>query len=336
MSTADQVLWLLRREPAAVSGEEIAAQLGVSRNAVWKAVVALRARGYVIDAVTRKGYTLRSERNALNERQVRRWLDPSLQGLDIRVRESVSSTNTLLKKEAEQGAPEGQVLLAERQTEGRGKMGRSFYSPKGSGLYLSVLLRPTLPAEQSLSITTAAAAAAARAIEDISGRKTGIKWVNDVYVEGRKVCGILTEASMDLEGGGLSWAVLGIGVNLREPEGGFGPQLAEIAGAVFDRAPPPGARARLAAGLLNCFFGYYRELEKQTYLKDYRDRFLLRGMDVTVVRGEESFRGKALGTDDQARLILRLRDGTRAAFSAGEVSVEKDFLRQLRERKEST
>ena len=193
MNVADEILELLESSGAPLSGEEMARQLGVSRNAVWKAVQRLREDGYQIEAATNRGYQLVSADNALTPQSVRRLLEGPAQSCAIEVRDSVTSTNTVLKSIAEQGGAEGMALIAQQQTQGKGRLGRSFLSPKGTGLYLSVLLRPRFPAEEALSITTAAAVAVAETIDQLTGQQAKIKWVNDVYLRGRKVCGILTE-----------------------------------------------------------------------------------------------------------------------------------------------
>ena len=194
------------------------------------------------------------------------------------------------------------------------------------------MLRPSFSAQEALSITTAAAVAAAEAIDSLTGgeEEARIKWVNDVYYRARKVCGILTEASIDFETGGLHYAVLGIGVDLAEPEGGFSPELREVAGALFPAAPPPGARTKLAAQIIDRFFGYYRQLPGRGYMAEYRRRSLLTGVGITFQQGEELREGIVTGVDEEARLLVRLPDGTEQVFAAGEVQIQKDFLQRLR------
>ena len=335
MDIANAVLALLEESGAPLSGEGLAARLGVSRNAVWKAVGKLRAAGYEIEAATNRGYLLRSDSNVLAPANIRRYLVGSARQAALDVRPKVGSTNAVVKELAERGGCQGMVVIAEEQTAGRGRLGRSFLSPKGDGLYMSVLLRPRFPAGESLSITTAAAAAVAQAIEDVTGRAAGIKWVNDIYLDGYKVCGILTEASVDFETQGLRYAVLGIGINVREPAGGFPQEIAEIAGALYRGEPPLGLRNRLAAQVLNHFFAYYDELPQRTYLPEYRRRSLLTGMEIAFSEGGRRRTGVVLGVDEEARLLARLPDGSTAAFSAGEVDIQKDFLAKLRAGKEN-
>ncbi len=212
--------------------------------------------------------------------------------------------------------------MAEEQTAGRGRRGRSFYSPKGTGLYLSILLRPKQHAEAALQITTAAAVATAEAIEQVSGLPCEIKWVNDIYREGKKLCGILTEASLDVESGGLNYAILGIGINALPPAGGFPPELRGIAGSVFEGRGEADLRCRLAAALLDRFAGYYRELGSERCFAEYRRRSLVLGKRVTVFSGGEA-QGEALALDLERDYSLRVRwdDGLESCLNSGEVSV---------------
>lgn len=339
MKLEDRLLDMLEAAETPVSGAEMAAKTGVSRNAVWKAMGRLRERGYVIEGATNRGYRLISDGAVLSAENVRRLLrEPARSLAALRVEETVTSTNTVVKELAEAGGAEGMVVIAREQTAGKGRLGRSFYSPKGTGLYMSLLLRPRFDASESLWITTAAAVAVARAIETVTGREARIKWVNDVYVEGYKVCGILTEASVDFETRGLHYAVLGIGINVQEPPMGFSPELRDIAGALYSREEtvPAGAPSRLAAGVLSEFFGFYQSLTEKAFLPEYRERSLLTGVEVSFTRGEETGRGRVEGVDDQARLLVALPSGETIALGAGEVQIGKEFLEQIRGKREKT
>jgi len=321
MSAADQVLRILEENRGkTVSGEKMAAALGLSRAAVWKAAAALKDRGFRIEAGPSRGYALLSDNNRLRPETVHRHLHTA-EPLVLRYAEEAGSTNDLCKAAAAEGEAEGLVVFAERQTAGKGRRGRSFLSPAGTGVYLSILLRPKLPAEEAVAVTGIAAVAAARAIEDVSGQEAGIKWVNDIWLSGKKVCGILTEAAMDMESGGLEYAVLGIGVNAYPPPGGFPPELRDIAGAVFPGKPEDDERSRLMAAILDRFFPLYRALPGKAWLEEYRRRSLLTGREVRFTQGGEERRGLVLGIDDAARLLLRLEDGTETALSSGEVTL---------------
>ena len=238
----DEVLSLLLRSPDGwLSGAALAKRLSVSRTAVWKAVEQLRAEGYEVESVTNKGYRLLPRGDLLSAQGVERYLKTP--GLRLQYVPSLPSTNTALKAMAADGAPEGTVLIAGEQTAGRGRMGRSFYSPPDSGLYLSLLLRPDMSAVEATRLTACAAVAVAETIEALSGREAQIKWVNDILVDGRKVCGILTEASVDCENGMMRHVIIGIGVNTHVPKTDFPEELRSIAGAAFDAEDIPLPRA---------------------------------------------------------------------------------------------
>ena len=219
MTTKEKLLALLEDSKGTFfSGEEIARTLQVSRAAVWKAVNALREDGYTIDAATNKGYRLSPDSDILSPQGIRRFLKPEYRDLDLTVLPTAPSTNALVREKANQGCPEGCVIVACEQTDGRGRYGRQFFSPVDSGVYLSLLLRPTAYSpQQATCLTAAAAAAMCQAIEAVTGQQPGIKWVNDIFLHGKKVCGILTEAAVGLETGTLNYMVLGAGVNLYPP-----------------------------------------------------------------------------------------------------------------------
>ena len=318
MTTKETVLQCLTQAGgAAVSGAQMAAQAGVSRAAVWKAICALRDEGYAIDAVTRGGYTLRADGGRLTAAAVTARLRTS--GLSVTALESTDSTNTCVRRLAEAGAPEGSVVVAAAQTAGRGRSGKSFLSPAGTGLYMSILLRPQLAMGDALLITTAAAVAVAHAVERVAAVKAQIKWVNDVYVDGKKVCGILTEGALDLENGGLRYAILGIGINICPPAGGFPPELAPIAGALTG-AGGDALRAPLAAAVLDEFFALYPHLTEKPFYDDYVSRSLLTGRQIEVLRGGTRLPATALGIDRDLHLRVRYADGSEENLAAGEVS----------------
>lgn len=321
MMIKEQILKILEeRKGEYISGEEIAEKLSVSRNAVWKGINSLKNEGHIITAVTNKGYCLSEKSTVFTAQSIYPYLEPYLRDkLAISVVPVVGSTNTELKALAEKGGAHGIVLIAFEQTAGRGRLGRSFYSPKDTGLYMSILLRPDFSASEALNITACAAVAASMAIDAAAGVETQIKWVNDIYLDGKKVCGILTEASIDFESGGLNYAVLGIGINLNTRI--FPEELRDIAAAVSD--DDTDLRSYISAEFLNRFFSYYNNLSKCEFLNEYRSRSILTGKEIIFVRGNETFGGTVTGIDDEMRLIVRLSDGKEAVFSSGEVQLIK-------------
>lgn len=237
--------------------------------------------------------------------------------------DTLASTNETAKELAAQGAPEGTVVIAEHQTAGRGRMNRSFFSPRGTGIYMSLILRPNLLAKQSLWMTTAAATAVAEAIEAVTGKPTRIKWVNDVFCGGKKVCGILTEGTWNIENGQFAYAILGIGINVTEPKNGFPDALQSIAGAVSAN-DDPSFRLQLLANVLERFWMDYIHLQDRMFLPRYQSKSLLQGKSVTVLRGEQSRRAVAGEIDEDFRLCVRYANGETEWLSSGEVSIRPD------------
>ena len=303
-----------------LSGEEIADSLGCTRGAVWKAVKKLQSEGYDISAVTNRGYRLDSA-DMLSAAGIEKYLTDN-SGISLTVYKETDSTNTRLRELATEGAPEGTAVIAGMQTGGKGRLGRKFFSPSDTGLYMSILLRPEMTAADAVRITTAAAVAVADAVEKISGRKADIKWVNDVYIDGRKICGILTEAAFSLENGGLDYAVCGIGINVYEPEGGFPEDIKDIAGAVLD-TPADDVRNRLVALVLENFMNYYNKLSENSFLQGYQSRLMWRGEDINLIRGSEITPAKLIDADEKCRLIVKYEDGTEDTISSGEISIRK-------------
>ncbi|SHH55244.1 BirA family transcriptional regulator, biotin operon repressor / biotin-[acetyl-CoA-carboxylase] ligase [Sporobacter termitidis DSM 10068] len=323
MDLKDQVLETLENNKGGyVSGNELADKLFVSRNAVWKAVKALQEDGHHISAVTNKGYCLGNDSDILSKASIEKHLGQLGGQFNVEVRKTLTSTNTVLKEKAASGAPEGTVVVAEVQTGGRGRLGRNFYSPGGTGIYFSVLLRPKGRAEEVTMITAAAAVAVAEAIEAVTGVGAGIKWVNDVYCRGKKVCGILTEGAFDFESGGMEYAVLGIGVNVTAPDSGFPEDIADKVGAVYEGAAPAAeARSRLIAEILTRFAAFYESLSGKRFIGAYQARSFVVGRDVDVIAGDTVRRARALRVDDDCRLVVRYEDDTVEALSSGEVSI---------------
>ena len=321
MSVKDEVLKELENNKGDyISGGQLADNLGVSRNSVWKAIKALEKSGYEINAIPNKGYCLAEKNDILSSYSIKQHLkNPHL---DISVFSSVTSTNTILKKMAEQGAKEGTVIIAEEQTAGRGRTGKQFYSPKGTGIYISILLRPDIPAEESL-LTTSAAVATARAIEDVSDKRALIKWVNDIYLEDKKTCGILTEGAFNVETGKLDYAIVGIGINVCIPDGGFPDNIKDIATAIFDKQTDSiNKRSILIANLLDYFMEYYKDFKSKSYVKEYIERSMIIGKTITVIEGSKTSVAKAIDIDKNCRLKVQFEDGTTKWLSSGEVSTK--------------
>ncbi len=322
MTTKEKLLELFESNRGSYfSGEDLAKALSLSRAAVWKAVKLLQSEGYAINAVTNKGYCLAHGSDIISSSGIKKYLNAGNLSMDICVLPTVTSTNGYVRERADFGECEGYVAIANEQTAGRGRLGRNFYSPAGTGLYMSILLRPkNYIVSGAVNLTTIAAVAVCEAIEAVLQEKTGIKWVNDIYVRGKKVCGILTEAALSMESGMLEYAVLGIGVNIYAPQNGFPPELENIAGSIFE-APQNDVKNRLAAEFLNSFMSYYTAKENPDYVSKYRSRSLVIGREVTVNSANQYRSATVMGIDDNCRLLVKYSDGKEESLSSGEVSI---------------
>lgn len=252
----------------------------------------------------------------LCETRIRSYLDSNLDYLTVEVFDSVESTNDICRQAADNKSE--YVVVSGHQSKGRGRLGRSFFSPANTGLYMSFLLKnPPFSTEDTTKITTMAAVSVCEAIEEVSDKKALIKWVNDVFVSNRKICGILTEASPSLKENKLEYAILGIGINVYMPEIGFPEDIANKAGAIFETKVMNG-RNRLASYVINHFMKYYKG-EKKNYIEEYRRRCFILGQDIIVVSGNKQKKATAVDIDDSCRLIVRYDDNNLETLYSGEI-----------------
>mgnify|MGYP000183137501 FL=1 len=262
--TKDTILSLLRQSPGEfVSGEVIRQAAGVSRAAVSKAVAVLRQEGHEIESVTNRGYRLISLADSLRPEELRQRLTGHHIGQEIVCLPTIDSTNNEIKRRAVSGSVDGLVILADQQTGGRGRRGRSFVSPAGKGLYLSAALKPYCPLERVSSLTAWTAVALCDAIEQVCGVRPGIKWPNDLVLQDKKLCGVLTEMELEAETGSLGYVIIGIGINLRQNEADFGPEVAPTAISLqqaLGRAPD---RTELAAAVLLSLDKLYQDFPER-------------------------------------------------------------------------
>lgn len=237
---------------------------------------------------------------------------------EITYLDEVDSTNTYLKHLALSGVSEGTVVIAKAQSMGRGRLGRSFFSKGGIGIYMSILLRPRLRLQDASLLTCMAAVAVARSLDAHSSSKVGIKWVNDIYIDGKKVCGILTEGAADNRGN-TAFAIVGIGINLCAPDGGFPPDLKDVAGALFsDKAIAQKAYPIIVDSLLDEFFSMYTALPSQSFTHEYASRSILIGKQVMLTQGGQQRPCHVLGVNQNCHLLVRYEDGTEEAVFYGE------------------
>ena len=318
MSAKDAVLSMLLGADGAMSVETLAERLNLKPERVAETIAQLREEGYGIEQAQDGGFFLYEGRAAITVEGIRRYLTQHELGGEIELHECIDSTNTRAKMLAAQGAAHGTLVCARAQTGGRGRLGRSFHSPEGTGIYMSLVLRPQLPAEQAMLITSMTAVAVARAIERLAQIEVQIKWVNDLYIAGKKVCGILCEAGIDFQAGRLDYAVVGIGVNTAKMA--FPEEIAQIATSVGNACGREISKARLAAEICNCMEELYGQLETAEFMEESRARSCVIGRDVWVIRGDERYSAHAVDIDDQGGLVVETEAG-RQIIRSGEVSI---------------
>jgi BirA family biotin operon repressor/biotin-[acetyl-CoA-carboxylase] ligase len=329
-STKTYVLELLEESRGeSISGAILAQHLSVSRNAVWKAVKELEKEGYKIEAVTNKGYRLCEDNDILSTVGIASHLIDERHADKIHIFDSLESTNTKAKELAISGASHATVVVAEAQTGGKGRYGRSFFSPAGCGVYMSIILRPSKepPLFETPSLVTAfAAVAVCEAIESAAGKKPQIKWVNDLFLGDKKICGISTEAVIDLESGVTPWIVVGIGINTtisdELPE-----ELESIIGSVYtdeELSDKGAARNRLVAAITDRMTGFDASLGGNVadVLESYRSRLMVLGKPVMVTGVGEPFEAIVRELDDKGHLLVERDNGELVRLAAGEVSIK--------------
>ena len=321
MTVKSRLLELLEQHKGeTLSGEDIGRELSCTRAAVWKAVKSLRQEGYPIEAGPNKGYVLAKESNLISAEGIRLFLDQPK--VEIKIFDESSSTNLEARQAAVSGlAGHGSFVVAMEHTAGRGRRGRGFYSPKGSGIYLSVILEPDETLEGSLLITTAAATAVYKAVKEVCGIELGIKWVNDLYKDDRKVCGILTEAVTDFESGSIEFAIVGIGLNLYVNQETLSEELRGVAGGIYpdQQAARSADRNRLVAQIVNHLLSETKDLKLS---QEYAAHNIVPGHDITIIDNKNRRSARALSICEDGRLLVEEADGTRNKLSFGEISIK--------------
>lgn len=320
MSLKAQVLTILEEcKGNNVSGSEIAKKINITRSAVWKAIKQLQEEGYSISAATNRGYCLSLESDIISEQSINPLLKTAHFGRKLDIFKTIDSTNTFAKSLAQLGALHGTVVISEFQANGRGRLERNFYSPSNTGIYMSIILRPKLSMEMAPLITSCAAVAIAKAIENVAGVHTKIKWVNDIYANGKKLVGILTEAGMDFESGTLEYAVVGIGINVSTAK--FPEELKKVATSLALESSKSFSRSELIAEILNVFEEYFDNIASKEFLSEYISLSNVIGKEITVIGSGNSYPAIALSIDENARLIVKTLDGEERVLNSGEISI---------------
>lgn len=322
-STKSQVLSLLEANNSKpLSGSEIAVNIGISRNSVWKAVKTLKSEGYDILGINNSGYTLSPQNNALSSPAIYRNLKNKDIISDIVIKKETGSTNDDAKLLGHDGAESGIVVLADHQTAGKGRRGKSFFSPSGSGIYMSIMLRPEAKIEQSLLITSAAAVAVCRAIKSLYDIDCQIKWVNDVYIKGKKLVGILTEASINFENQSLDYVVVGIGINITTNS--FPPELSDIVTSLSEHTQSFVSRNELIAAVVDELLTIIStDLEKREFLKESKRLSYLLGKDIVIIYNDRTEDAVAIDINENGYLVVKNKSGELITINSGEVSIRK-------------
>lgn len=309
--------------PDYVSGGDIGRRLDVSRTAIWKHVEELRKEGYSIEASTRCGYRLHSSEERMNAWEISEELDTSVVGSEILYFDSLDSTNRTAGKLASEGCNEGLTVIAGKQTGGRGRLGRSWESPADMGIYLSVVLKPVIAPAESPILTFAAAVAVVNAIRTAAGIKAGIKWPNDLIINGKKVCGILLE--MNSEADRVNYIVIGIGVNYSQSEEDFPTELKDKAVSLkMAAADSRFSRLSVVKAILrelDSVFKLVREGFNEKILDSWREYSVTLGKEVAFKIKDSDYCGTAVDITGEGRLLVDCRDGVRRELLSGEISI---------------
>lgn len=317
-----RILKLLRQQSQDyLSGEEISRQLAVSRTAVWKHIQELKNHGYEIEAHPRKGYRLKSRPDLLLPEEIRAGLATQLLGKQIVHFYDTSSTNNEAKRLAADDAIEGTIVVSEAQTLGRGRLNRGWFSPPGGGVWVSVILRPPFPPQEAPKCTLMAAVATVEAIREASGLNCGIKWPNDILWQGRKLVGILTEMSAEMDA--INFVVLGIGINVSLQERDFPEELRNIGASVSMGAEREVSRVEVLQKLLERLEYWYQVVKQEGFepvLEAWRRESVTLGQPVRVLAGEETYDGVAEELAEDGSLLVRTENGLRRVL-AGDVSL---------------
>lgn len=315
-----EILAALRNANGYVSGQELCDRLGVSRTAIWKAINQLKENGYQIEAIQNKGYQLLFTPDILSVNELESIRKTTWIGKKIHYFESIDSTNNSAKKMAEEGAEHGTLLVADEQTSGRGRRGHAWASPKGSSIYMSLILKPEIEPNNASMLTLVMALAVVKGIKDSTGLETQIKWPNDIVIDGKKVCGILTEMSTQIEC--INYIVIGAGINVQNET--FPKEVEDIASSLYLKSGKKQNRASLIESIWEAFEIYYEAYLKtqdmHELVNEYNRNLANMHKQVKVLDPIDTYEGKAMGITEKGELIIDTWE-SRKLVSSGEVSV---------------
>ncbi len=316
-----KILSLLRNTTEYLSGQEICEYLGVSRTAVWKVMNQLKDEGYIIEAIQNKGYRILEYPDILSKSEIASRLQTSWAGREIRFYEEISSTNIEAKKLAEEGEPHGTLVVADKQNAGRGRRGKTWESPAGSSVYMTILLRPEFPPDKASMLTLLMALSVRNAVADVSGMEVQIKWPNDIVLHGKKICGILTEMSAELDY--IHYVVIGVGINVNQKT--FPEEIHVTATSLFMESEKKYVRAALIERSMYYFEQYYDQFLEIQNLEgiwsEYNKYLINIEKRVRVLDPKGEFEGIAVGINNLGELLVKKDDNEVTEVYAGEVSV---------------
>ena len=316
-----EILSLLRQRADFVSGQELCEHFGVSRTAVWKAVGQLKKEGFCIEAVQNRGYRLLQEEEVYGRHELESRMDTRWAGHPVTYYDVLDSTNLRAKMDAENGAPQGALVVADMQTAGRGRRGRSWSSPAGANVYFTLILKPDFAPDKASMLTLVMAMAVAAGITEVGGVQAYIKWPNDIVINGKKVCGMLTE--MSLQQDYIQHVVIGVGINVGLQD--FPPEIAAVAACLERECGRKIHRASLVVSIMKAFEEYYesflRTLDFSGLLEAYNSLLVNCGREVRVMDPKGEYTGISRGINQTGELLVEMPDGSERAVYAGEVSV---------------
>ncbi len=319
----EKVLKLLKDNKSQfISGQEISHQLNVSRTAIWKYINALKEESYEIESVSRKGHKLISTPDILNYEEISEYLTTQYVGREIYYFDSIDSTNIKAKDLAYNNEADGTVVIAEEQNQGRGRLGRNWSSPKKMGIWMSIILKPQIEPQDAVKVTQVAAAAVWKAIAQM-GIKTQIKWPNDIVLNGKKICGILTEMSGELNR--LNYLVVGIGINTNTNKEDFPEEIRNMATSIKAETSKEMERKKLLASVLNNFEALYDQLINHSSIEEAliicKENSALIGKNVRLIIKGEVKEVEAMDINEDGELIVKDKEGNTSKVISGEVSV---------------
>lgn len=317
----EEILRLLRSADSYISGQELCNRFGVSRTAVWKAINQLKEAGYEIEAQQNKGYKLMAAPDLMTEAEIKSLMHTEWVAKEVLYFDTIDSTNTKAQELAEKGYQSGTLVVADKQESGKGRRGRSWVSPSGTGIFMTLMIKPDINPNNASMLTLVAALAVAKAITSVTGEEALIKWPNDIVVNGKKVCGILTEMNAQFDY--INHIVVGIGINVHNES--FPEEISQMASSLMIEAGGKRFhRAQIIAETMSYFEQYYDTFLKtqdlSALVREYDKLLVNRNKSVRVLDPKEPFDGKAMGITPKGELIVDTWE-SRKLVSSGEVSV---------------